>query len=284
MATLKETKDRISSVKQTLKITSAMKVVASAKLHKAQKAIEDLLPYEKELFRILSLVPRKQEEEIENDEPQAKKGKVAIVAISSNSSLCGGFNANVIKVAAAQVRSYEAEGVQVFAIGRKIADPFKKAGYPSPKDYSSMVGTATFAQSAELAEYLIDRYNSGEYSKVVLVYNHFVSTSTQKVLVETYLPFEVDENAVAQNKCEDQYIMEPEPEKILEELLPKVMKLKIHAVILDSLAAEHAARTVAMQTATDNAEELISDLTLEYNKGRQQKITAEILDLVGGSL
>ena len=209
--------------------------------------------------------------------------KVAVVAVASNSSLCGAFNVNVIRRTQELVEQLRrvGAGVEVFSLGRKMADAMKKAGYPSPADYSDLVGRSSFDKTAALAKMLIEAYDSGRYGRILLVYNHFVSTSSQKVQVETYLPFLPDGQGGADLGSE--FILEPSRDDILATLLPQVLRLRLHSAILDSIAAEHAARTIAMQTASDNAEELLDTLTLEYNKGRQQKITAEILDIVGGS-
>lgn len=310
MSSLREIKDRIGSVRSTLKITSAMKLVASAKLRKAQKAIEGLRPYEKALSGILSslaaggclhdgtsasLHPSQTDvwaHPVHMDTgghgfpmETAACRRVAVVAMSSNSSLCGSFNANVIKRMLETVRQYESEGfeVEVHSLGRKMADAMRKAGYVSPADYTSMIGHPSYGASSALAKDLSARFDSGDISKVVLVYNHFVSSSKQEVKVEQYLPFEVPSCAGDGVRDPDRFIIEPGADAVAEVLIPQVLTLKFHAAVLDSQAAEQAARTIAMQTASDNAEELLSQLTLEYNKGRQQKITSEILDLLGGA-
>lgn len=211
--------------------------------------------------------------------------KVAIVAVSSNSSLCGAFNSNVIRETLSQIRTFRAEGkeVELFPVGRKMTEAMKKAGYVCPTDYNTLVAKHEYRDSEALAQTLMSRYSAGEFCEVLLVYNHFVSTSTQKVVVDTYLggdnTLAVTEGMELEN---GEYIFEPGASEIAAALRPLVMNLRIHSMILDSVAAEYAARTVAMQIATDNANELLSSLTLEYNKGRQQKITAEILDLLGG--
>lgn len=283
MASLREIKDRIGSVRNTLKITSAMKLVASAKLHKAQAAITDMLPYEEELRQILSLLPpMRLDTDGISEEGLARRA--AIVSFASNSSLCGAFNSNVLRETLGTIRDCRARGleVDVYPVGRKIADALRREGYTCQEDYNSLVGTADYEASAGLARSLVDRFSKGELCEVLLVYNHFVNTSTQKVLVEQYLPLEQNQSSpVAGEDCG--YILEPDAQGIVDSLGPQVLNLKIHTVILDSLAAEHSARVVAMQTASDNAEDLLSELTLEYNKGRQQKITSEILDLLGGA-
>ena len=238
----------------------------------------------------------------------------AIVAIASNSSLCGGFNINVIhkvQEVVAEIRKAGGEA-EVISVGRKMAEAMRKAGF-APEDHADLVGRNTFEKSAAFAQTLIDAFNSGRYGRIVLIYNHFVSTASQKVQVEQYLPFAGVEGGnpflrpsgkpdpsqrgwvppvtatggydseMDSTLPDNQYILEPSREEILATLLPQVMRLRIHTVLLDSIAAEHAARTLAMQAASDNAEDLLAELTLEYNKGRQQKITSEILDLIGGA-
>lgn len=294
MATLKETKARIASVRSTLKITSAMKLVASAKLRKAQQAAENCGEYERELASILEAISVAGDglgrpdfegfgrpDRPSFDEPAP--AKVAVVALSSNSSLCGGFNNNVIKKAREVIAEIGAESVELYAIGRKIADALGKTGLKSVRDYTELSAHPSYSEAAALADELVDGYMSGRFSKVVLVWNHFLSTSSQKPFVETYLPFERKEgDSASVEELLAQYLVEPDLKALYSELLPKTLRLRIYSLLLDSAAAEHAARTVAMQTATDNGNEILEQLTLEYNKGRQAKITAEILDLAGG--
>ena len=340
MASLREIKDRIGSVRSTLKITSAMKLVASAKLRKAQKAIEGMRPYERTLAEILASVgsvaavapgrtgepasrlpsslpagagtgavataPAAAEPSPSGIAGSAVPGPTAVVAIASNSSLCGAFNANIVRETLKTIRACEG-GVEVYPIGRKMVEALRRAGYTNPTDYNDLVGHPAYEKSAALARSLSERYQRGELGRVVLVYNRFVSTSTQEPTVESYLPFDAagwggdspvkpanDEGVKPANDervmlaqdgvtANDDYLLEPDAQALVDQLLPQVMILKFHAAILDSAAAEQAARTIAMQTATDNAEDLLGELTLEYNKGRQQKITAEILDLLGGA-
>ena len=277
MPTLKETKGRINSVRNTLKITSAMKLVASAKLRKAQQAIESMRPYERQLQRMLEKVCGSHEPEALVDQSDSLRGRKAVVAIASNSAMCGSFNANVI----AKVRSLRSPGDTVWSIGRKMADAMRRDGFPSPDDLSAVAEHPAYAPVASLVEKLSEEFEKGRYSCVVLVYNHFVSTSRQEPVVEILLPegkFVADDSP----EREASLIIEPSRKEFLEALVPKTRKLKLYAALLDSSAAEQAARTVAMQTATDNGEDLLEDLTLQYNKGRQQKITSEILDLAGG--
>ena len=304
MASLREIKDRIGSVRSTLKITSAMKLVASAKLRKAQRAIEALRPYERTLAEIYTAIgsagpaaapsPLSSSASLTLDPvrvngsegalpfPADRVTPTAVVAIASNSSLCGGFNANVVRKALETIRGCEG-AVEVYPLGRKMAEALRRAGYTADRDYNDLVGHPSYEQSAALARSLAERFERGELARVVLVYTSFVSASRQEPVAETYLPFSASFAGLTGESPDEEYLLEPDAAALTAQLLPQVMLLKFHAAILDSAAAEQAARTLAMQTATDNAEDLLGELTLEYNKGRQQKITAEILDLLGGS-
>ena len=292
MPTLKEIKGRIGSVKSTLKITSAMKLVSSAKLRKAQVAIEAMRPYEEALQGILAslrdsstredgfVLERPVLEGPSTTEASSVLGKTAIVAMASNSSLCGGFNSNII----AKVRGERHPGDVVFSVGRKMADAMRRDGFPSPEDLNDLVEHPAYGSAAALVEKLAREVEEGRYARVLLIYTHFVSTARQVPVVEELLGGS-DPSArsvILSGSEESDILIEPGRKELLEALEPKTLKLKLYAALLDSVAAEHAARTVAMQTATDNAENLLSELTLQYNKGRQQKITAEILDLAGG--
>ena len=276
MPTLKEIKGRIGSVKSTLKITSAMKLVSSAKLRKAQNAIAAMRPYEEELRRMLEMASGAGNVPENVTSPENVQLPAVIVAIASNSSLCGGFNANVI----AKVRAVRKPGDVVYSIGRKMADAMARDGFHSPSDYSALSEHPVYADAAAIVEKLAKDFYEGRISGVTLVYTHFVSTAKQVPVAERLLP--VDETRGQVGGDETDAILEPSARELLEALMPRTLKLKLYAAPLDSAAAEHAARTIAMQTATDNAENLLSELTLQYNKSRQQKITSEILDLAGG--
>ncbi len=284
MATLKEIKGRIGSVKSTLKITTAMKMVASAKLHKAQSAIEGMLPYEQSLKRTLDELLRQARLESDLSERRPPR-RVTLVCIASNSSLCGGFNANAIREARLRLDALKREGVEeitILSVGRKMAEAMRKAGYPSPEDFTDLSAKPSYEAAAELSDRLVADFREGRTDHVDLIYNHFVSTAVHRSVCETYLPMEAVVPAEGE-PSDDEFIIEPDKEELLGVLLPKLLKLKVYTVLLDASAAEHAARTVAMQTASDNAEDLLQELSLEYNKSRQAKITAEILDLAGGA-
>ena len=312
MPSLKEIKGRIGSVKSTLKITSAMKLVASAKLRKAQQTIEGMRPYERKLQEMMERLVAQSggagtsewsARPVDEDAAPARQ-RVALVAFASNSSLCGAFNANVVRLALETLQSYGDADVTVHSIGRKMADAMKKVGKLSPADYMKLADKPSYAPAAELAESLMDAYREGRLDRVDLVYTHFVSSGKQVAVRETLLPMGEIPSPAAQvrndnspvipsgaspvipsgaKESDREYILEPSASELLEDLLPKSLRLKFYTALLDSNASEHAARTVAMQTATDNGEDLLQELTLQYNKGRQQKITSEILDLAGGS-
>ena len=305
MPSLKEIKGRIGSVQSTLKITSAMKLVASAKLRKAQQTIEGMRPYERKLQGMLDHLvasgAKLSGEYTRTPAEGAGKLRIALVAFASNSSLCGAFNANAVRLTLETIRSYGDADITVYSIGRKMADSMRKAGKPSPADYQKLADKPSYAPAAELAEKLMADFLAGRLDRIDLVYNHFVSSGKQVPVRETLLPMgeipgqarNEDESAptaspgipslIPGSTRDLDYILEPSASALLADLLPKSLRLKFYTALLDSNASEHAARTVAMQTATDNGEDLLQELTLQYNKSRQQKITSEILDLAGGS-
>ena len=289
MASLKEVKGRIATVNNTRKITSAMKMVASAKLHKAQGAITNMLPYERRLHGLLTNLLSGGDILSWNTPREVKR--VALVVFSSNSSLCGGFNANVIKHACAWLDEHKTLGIEnilVYPIGKKVADALLKQGYSVQGDYQHMADKPSFAEASVLAQQLMDMFEKGEVDRVELLYNHFKSTASQILTHEVYLPFlssHEEKLSDEESRTEEiDYILEPSREELLTMLLPKVLRMKLYTALLDSNASEHAARTMAMQIATDNADELLQELTLMYNKTRQQAITNELLDIVGGSM
>ena len=305
MASLKEVKTRINSVKSTRKITSAMKMVASAKLHKAQGAIENMLPYQKKLNKILTNFLSA---DLPIESPYVKDRevkRVAIVAFSSNTSLCGAFNANVIKMLLQTVGEYRTLGqdnILIFPIGKKVDEAVKRMGFQPQETSPTLSDKPTYQEAADLAHRLMGMFVSGEIDRVEIIYHHFKSMGTQILLRETYLPIDlthiIDEEEQKEQMNEEQkdkgeaerrevandYIIEPNAEELIANLIPTVLSQKLFTAAVDSNTSEHAARTLAMQVATDNANELIQDLTKQYNKSRQQAITNELLDIVGGSM
>ena len=284
MASLKEVKGRIATVNNTRKITSAMKMVASAKLHKAQGAISNMLPYEHRLHGLLNNLLNGGDVISWNTPREVKR--IALVVFSSNSSLCGGFNANVIKHVSQWIVEHQTFGIEnilIYPVGRKVADAIVKMGFAVQGDYQHMADNPSFAEASVLAQRLMDQYEQGEVDQVELLYNHFKSTATQILTREVFLPMQTSIHAT-DVKEEIDYILEPSKKELLDTLLPKVLRLKLYTVLLDSNASEHAARTMAMQIATDNADDLLQELRLMYNKTRQQAITSELLDIVGGQM
>lgn len=319
MPSLKEIKGRIASVNSTRKITSAMKMVASSKLHHAQQMIENMLPYENMLERILrSFLASEADAHTVFSEVRPVK-HVAFVVYSSNSSLCGGFNANVTKMLHAAVEEYSTlgkENILVYPVGRKIAEQVQKMGLESAGDFTELADKPNVAQCIDLARELGEKFLKGEIDRIELIYHHFKSAGSQILQRKTFLPIDVNEaigqdndrdlshktvtpemqeylrkNAKEEEKkkveskpLNDNFIVEPDMDSVLKTLIPKLAHLMLYTALLDSNASEHAARMVAMQTATDNADELLRVLNLQYNKSRQQAITNELLDIVGGSV
>ena len=322
MPSLKEIKGRIASVKSTRKITSAMKMVASSKLHHAQVAIQNMLPYESMMEHILrSFLASEAEAQTVYDQERPVR-RVAIVVFSSNSSLCGGFNANVIKRMQRSVDAFThvlGEGsVEVWPIGRKVAEKARKLGYDVHGDYAALVDHPNVQQCIEIARALGGKFAAGEVDRVEIIYHHFKSAGSQVLTTKQFLPIDLEGelnsdrerdltfNQATQKAQEylkkkqrrkkvqkkegevaplnDNFIVEPDMNTVLSLLLPKLAHLVLYTALLDSVASEHAARMVAMQTATDNADELLRQLNLQYNKSRQQAITSELLDIVGGSV
>ncbi len=323
MPSLKEIKGRIASVNSTRKITSAMKMVASSKLHHAQVAIQNMLPYETLLEHILkSFLAAEAEAQTVFDQERPVK-RVALVVFSSNSSLCGGFNANIIKMMMRTVEAYQNElgqgSVELYPIGRKVAEKVRKLGYDVKGDYAALVDHPNVRECIDIAMELGEKFYEGKIDRVELIYHHFKSAGSQILTNKTFLPIDIeselerdherDLTSIAATKesqeylkknrrtkkkvdaegkevvpLNDNFIVEPDMDTVLSQLIPKMAHLMLYTALLDSVASEHAARMVAMQTATDNADELLRLLNLQYNKGRQQAITSELLDIVGGSV
>ncbi len=323
MPSLKEIKGRIASVNSTRKITSAMKMVASSKLHHAQVAIQNMLPYEELLEHILkSFLAAEAEAQTIFDQERPVK-RAALVVMTSNSSLCGGFNANTIKMMLHAVEEYDKtigrDNVEIYPIGRKVYEKAKKMGLAVQGEYSALADKPNVQECIEIAMELGKKFAEGQIDKVELIYHHFKSAGSQILTRKTFLPIDVQselnadkerdlETVIAtkesqeylkkrgdrsqesgEKKAEvkplnDNFIVEPDMNTVLSQLLPKLAHLSLYTALLDSNASEHAARMVAMQTATDNADELLRELNLQYNKSRQQAITSELLDIVGGSV
>ena len=289
MASLKEVKTRINSVQSTRKITSAMKMVASAKLHKAQGAIENMLPYQRKLNKILTNFLSA---DLPVESPfcvERPVKRVAIVAFSSNSSLCGAFNANVLKMFLQTVGEYRELGqdnILIYPVGKKIEEAVKKLGFFPQGSYQKLADKPSYDEAAALAKLLMELFLEKNIDRAELIYHHFKSMGVQELLRERYLPIDLSavQNDEERGGVVNDYIIEPSAAQLIADLIPQVLSQKIFTAALDSNASEHAARTLAMQIATDNANELIQELTKQYNKTRQQAITNELLDIVGGSM
>jgi F-type H+-transporting ATPase subunit gamma len=271
-----------------------MKMVASAKLHHAQQAITGMLPYEERLNKILTNFLKG---DVSFSSPYIAVRpveRVAVVVFSSNTSLCGAFNSNVIKMFRNTVSEYKNLGkdhIIVYPIGKKIEKAVIKEGYEPQGSYQEMANVPAYKPAAAIANELLSKYAAGEIDRVEMIFHHFKSTAVQKLQRVTLLPIDVEalrkEAAAAEvsksQKYLNDYIVEPNVEELIASLLPQVVCQKLFTALVDSNASEHAARTMAMQIATDNADDLIQDLTVQYNKSRQQAITSELLDIIGGS-
>lgn len=288
MASLKEVKTRIASVNSTRKITSAMKMVASSKLHRAQQAIESMRPYERQLTRIMSTFVGSMEGEVDTAyAAQRDVKRVVIVLFTSNSSLCGGYNANAVKAFVKKVeeyRSHDIEVCRVYAMGKKAAEAVGKLKNFDLVDKSALLDHPSYQEAAKVASELMDLYVKGDIDEVDLIYHHFKSAGTQILTTETFLPIDLHADSTENGATNNlNFIVEPSMGDVVNQLIPKSLHLRLYTALLDSLASEHAARVIAMQVATDNADDLLRELTLTYNKTRQQAITNELLDIAGGS-
>lgn len=320
MPSLKEIKNRIASVNSTRKITSAMKMVASSKLHHAQVQIEKMLPYESLLEHIMKtfLASDADANTIYQREREVKR--VALVVFASNSSLCGGFNSNIIRLMQQAIAEYNHLGpdnIIIYPIGRKVAEKVTKLGLNSAGDFTALADKPNSVDCINIATELGAKFRLGEIDKVELIYHHFKSAGSQILTRKTLMPLDLEmelesdherdltSNVITKQAQDylkkrrkqeeehekenvrplnDNFIVEPDMDTVLGVLIPKVAHLMLYTALLDSNASEHAARMVAMQTATDNADELLRELNLQYNKSRQQAITNELLDIVGGSV
>lgn len=321
MPSLKEIKSRIASVNSTRKITSAMKMVASSKLHHAQTAIENMLPYENMLEHILkTFLVSAPDVELPFDQERPVK-KVALIVFSSNSSLCGGFNANIIKTMLHAIEEYRKQGLTnddiiIYPIGRKVEEKVRKLGLRSAGSFVHLADKPNSAQCRDISVEAGTMFLEGKVDKVELIFHHFKSAGSQVLTRRTFLPIDLHDDVGADNDRDlssnlatkksqeylknrnkqeeereqatvkplnDNFLVEPDLKTVLTELVPKELHLMVYTALLDSNASEHAARMVAMQTATDNADELLRELNLQYNKSRQAAITSELLDIVGGS-
>jgi F-type H+-transporting ATPase subunit gamma len=281
MANLKEIRNRITSVSSTMQITSAMKMVSAAKLKKAQDAITAMRPYAEKLTELLQSLSATLDGDVGGSyTTQREVNKVLIVAITSNRGLCGAFNSNVVKQAKLIADSYSGKQVDIFAIGKKGNDALCKTNKVIGNK-SEVFDNLTFDSVSEIAQILTDKFISGEYDKIEIVYNQFKNAATQIVQTEQFLPLAPVKSDSPVSTSD--YIFEPSKEEIVLTLIPKSLRTQLYKSIRDSFASEHGARMTAMHKATDNATELRDQLKLTYNKARQAAITNEILEIVGGA-
>lgn len=288
MPSLKDVRTRIDSVNSTKQITSAMKMVAASKLRKSQNAVNNMRPYAAKLNEILQNLNTSLDEDSKGVYGQERDLKrVLLVAITSNRGLCGAFNSNVIKATQNLLNTEFADlnsggNVDVMTVGKKATDHFSKKDFQYVGNHDDLFNDLNFEKVFPLAEELMQRFASKEYDRVVLIYNHFKNAATQVVTKEQLLPV-ASENIESDDNSKVEYLFEPSKEEIVEELIPTVLKVQFYKALLDSYAAEHGARMLAMSQATDNATEMIKELKLQYNKARQAAITGEILEIVGGA-
>ena len=292
MAGLKEVRIRIASVKSTQQITNAMKMVAASKLRKAQMAVVKLRPYAAKLQEILQNLSGSIEESSENAYTANRPAdKILIVVVTSNRGLCGGFNSNIIKMVIELLTTTYSEqfqkgNVSLECIGRKASEFFTKRNYKVTGIHDLLLEQISFTKVSAYSEELMKSFANKEYDKIILIYNQFKNAAVQKLMVEQFLPI-APAAALPGTKEKSQviadYIFEPDSETILRELIPKTLRIQVYKAILDSFASEQGARMTAMQQASDNAQEILKELKLTYNKARQAAITKEILEIVSGA-
>ncbi|PQJ79842.1 ATP synthase F1 subunit gamma [Polaribacter porphyrae] len=283
MANLKEIRNRITSIKSTMQITSAMKMVSAAKLKKAQDAIIAMRPYSSKLTELLQNLSATLDSDTGGAySEQREVSKVLLVVVTSNRGLCGGFNSSITKETIKNIKfNYSEATVDLFAIGKKGADILSKE-YNLIETRNDIYDDLSFDNVAAVAEKLMNLFAEGTYDKVEIIYNQFKNAATQLPQVEQFLPIKPIEGGDASAVNSD-YIFEPSKVEIVEALIPKSLKTQLYKAIRDSFASEHGARMTAMHKATDNAQELRDELLLTYNKARQAAITNEILEIVGGA-
>ncbi|MBX2964760.1 MAG: ATP synthase F1 subunit gamma [Cyclobacteriaceae bacterium] len=287
MPSLKEVKNRITSVISTQQITKAMKMVAAAKLRRSQERIMQMRPFAEKLAYILRNISSAQGDGADNWFSKVREEKkILIVAVSSDRGLCGSFNTNVFKGVVKLVHDkyesqYRAGNVTILPVGKKAEDYFNKRKFPIVKNYTGIFATISFDRVAEAAEYIMDAFKKGTYDKVEIVYNEFKNVATQVLRTEQFLPVVMPESET--KAIEVDYIYQPDREEIVTGLIPKSLKVQLFKAVLDSNAAENGARMTAMDKATENAGELLKELRLSYNRTRQAAITKEILEIVGGA-
>lgn len=289
MANLKEVRTRIASVQSTMQITSAMKMVAASKLRRAQNAILTMRPYASKLLEIMQNLSRSLEGSSDGVYGTDRgDDKVLIIPISSNRGLCGAFNANIVKQTISLIdNTYKSQNekgnIDLFCLGNKAGALLKSKGFNVISVNHEIFDDLSFDNVVAIAKSLMKEFANGKYDKIILVYNQFKNAASQIMMSEQFLPVVADDNSGEESTHQADFIFEPNKQEILDEMVPKTIKIQLYKAILDSYASEHGARMTAMHAATDNANEMLKDLKLSYNKARQAAITNEILEIVGGA-
>ncbi len=288
MASLKEVRTRIASVKSTQQITSAMKMVAASKLRKAQTGILKLRPFAQKQKQMLQELSAGTDSMDSGNYTAVRPGnRLLIVALSSNRGLCGAFNSNVIKkvnvIASGYGKPGKSDDLALITIGRKVTEYYQRLNYKILESHDDLYDNLSFSNTSVIAEKLMQLFREGHFDKIQFVYHHFKNAVTQKLIVEQFLPVEPPPTNLESAASMPDYIFDPSKEDILEVLVPQILKTQVYKAILDSWASELGARMTAMSQATDNATELLKDLKLSYNNARQASITKEILEIVGGA-
>lgn len=290
MGNLKEIRTRITSIESTQKITSSMKLVSAAKLRRAQTSIQYLRPYSEKLNEILGDLSGSagSMEEMPLFEKRSPENNIVLLVITSNKGLCGAFNSNIVKqvnhlVEEQYAEQHKAGNVKLICIGKKGNEQLSKT-YPVIQYNESLLDNPDFSEIAKIGEFLTQGFLKHEIDKVDIVYNQFLNAATQRVTVENFLPISNIETSGEENtQANHDYIIEPSPEEVLEELIPKILKTQLYKTLCDSIASEHGARMISMTKATDNATEILKDLRLKYNNARQSSITNELIEIVSGA-
>ncbi|MGR3811557.1 ATP synthase F1 subunit gamma [Jiulongibacter sp. NS-SX5] len=287
MASLKEVRNRINSVNSTMQITKAMKMVAAAKLRRAQDAIIQMRPYANKLNELIATVSANTEVGAQSPYTTVRSvEKVLLIVVTSDRGLCGAFNSNIIKATQALINDKyasqaKAGNVSIKALGKKGLEAFNKRGFDVNGNHSEIFLNLSFSAARDAAEEAMEDFANGQYDEVVLVFNEFKNVATQIIRTETMLPLSAEVEEESANNTD--YIFEPSEEEIILDLMPKAIKMHLYKAVLESNASEHGARMTAMDKATDNGGELLKDLKIQYNRSRQAAITTEILEIVGGA-
>jgi len=269
MPSLKEVRNKIVSVSSTMQITSAMKMVSAAKLKRAQDAVIQMRPYAQRLKAIMENASAGMDANENRYIRKSKQGPVLIIPISSNRGLAGAFNTNIIK--------------KTHALIRETFDGREISGQDLPHHNNELIDRLNYSKTSEFAQRIINVFLSKQFDEVVLVYNQFKNAAVQITVNETLLPFDIKTSAEKSSSVNADYIFEPDPAYLIQELIPRALKTQLYKALLDSQASEHGARMTAMHKATDNAKSMLTELKISYNKARQASITKEILEIVGGA-